>query len=303
MKILDSHIPVIKPFQKVKVFWDILILLTIVTFFFIVTLQLSFGFNYEQEYHDFLENYHIFSSATIRFLTLFPELLLIFDTLLKFITGYYENGLVITNKREIIHHYLKKGLFFDILSYFPIIMQSIFHETGMVLKILQLLLFCKLKRVQIIVNNFKEMISLNGKNDYILSLIILTFQIFFFCHISACIWHGVAFYYPLERNTWLEYAHISGFSWSNKYYYSLFWAVSAMVTVGFGEKISPQNNAELIVGVMILLSSSLVLGFTLNSMREIFDEMSKHKKAYKYFFFIYFLIVFIFFKKNKIKIN
>lgn len=269
--------------------WDILILLTIVSFFFIITWQVSFGLNYEEEWHHFLEHYYHLHPSLIEFIIFLPEMMLIFDTLLKFITGYYENGIVITDKKEIIHHYLKKGLLFDIISYCPILMQTIF-KGSFTLKILQLLLFCKLKRVQIIMNNFKEIISLKGKNDFILSLIILLFQIFFFCHIIACIWHSVAFYYPLQDSTWLDYAHIRNLPWSSKYFYSLYWSVSSMVTCGFGEKVSPQNNSELVVGVMILLCSAIFLGFMINSMREIIDEMGKHKKKYKFifdFFFIY----------------
>ena len=280
-KFFEANTPVIKPFQKGKVLWDVLILFTITFFFFVIPLQLSFGFNYEDEFHDIFLSYGLHEKI-ISFLILIPELLLILDSLLKLITGYYENGLVIINRREIIHHYLKIGLIFDLLSYFSIILQSVLQDATIFLKILQLLVFCKLKRVQLIMNNFREMISLNGKNDYILGLIILTFQIIFFCHINACLWHSVAFYYPVSNTTtWLDYANIKHFEWSTRYYYSLFWAVSVMVTIGFGEKVSPQNNAELMMGVLIFLGSALFYGFTINCMREIFDEMAKHEREYK----------------------
>ena len=278
---LDHYIPVIKPYQKIKILWDVLILFTIVGFFFLIPLQLGFGFDFDHEFHSFLQFYNIANKLNT-FITLIPEIILVLDSLLKLITGYYENGLVITEKNHIIHHYLKKGLVFDLLSYCPILAQSIFNQNGLTIKLLQLLVFCKLKRVQIIVQNFQEMISLNGKHDYILSLIILTFQIIFFCHINACIWHSVAYYYPSDDvKTWIDYSGIKSLEWSEKYYYSLFWSVSVMVTIGFGEKISPQNNAELIVGVAILLSSALFFGYTINSMREIFDQMAKNEKEYK----------------------
>ena len=252
-------------------------------------MQLSFGFNYEEELHAFFESHELHENVS-SFLIMIPELLLIMDSLLKFITGYYENGLVIIDKNEIVHHYLRKGLIFDLLSYCPIILQSLMHNTSLGLKILQLLVFCKLKRVQLIMHNFREMISLNGKNDYILGLIILTFEIIFFCHINACVWHSVAYYYPVEGNTWLDYSNVKNFPWSTKYYYSLFWAVSVMVTIGFGEKVSPQNNTELMIAVLIFLSSALFFGYTINCMREIFDEMAKHEREYK---FVLNLIIFL----------
>ena len=281
MNFFDNYVPIIKPFQKIKVLWDVLILLTIVAFFFIVPLQLSFGFNYEEKLDTFL-TMNEFNHILINFISLAPEILLVLDTLLKFITGYYENGVVVIEKSHIIHHYIKKGLILDLLSYTPILVQAILHEHGLTIRLMQLLVFCKLKRIQIIMHNFKEMISLNGKHDYILSLIILIFQIIFFSHINACIWHGVA-YYSLSNDmkTWLDYSGIKDLDWTTKYYYSLFWSISVLVTIGFGEKVSPQNNAELLVGGSILLCSALFFGYTINCMREIFDEMAKNEKNYK----------------------
>ena len=258
-----------------------LILITIVSFFFIIPLQLSFKFNYEEEIQSFLISNN-FNVSVVSFTIFIPEVLLILDTLLKFITGYYDNGIVIIDTSKIMKHYIKKGLIFDILSYCPILAQSILQNNSIGLHILQLLLFCKLKRVQIIMHNFQQMISLNGKNDYILSLVILTFHIIFFCHINACIWHSVAFYYPSNNvKTWLDYSGIKDYDWVRKYYYSLYWSVSVMVTIGFGEKVSPQNNAELLVGVLIFLSSALFFGYNINRMREIFYDMVKNEKEYK----------------------
>ena len=54
-----------------------------------------------------------------------------------------------------------------------------------------------------------------------------------------------------------------------------------MVTVGFGEKISPRNNLELVVGVWILLMSSLLLGYTINAIGSILTEKSKNDIEYK----------------------
>ena len=54
-----------------------------------------------------------------------------------------------------------------------------------------------------------------------------------------------------------------------------------MVTIGYGEKVSPQNFVELFTGVVILLISSFMFGFTLNSMKQIFDQMSKTETEFK----------------------
>ena len=213
-----------------------------------------------------------------------PEMLLILDSLLKLITGFYENGLVITSRYHIMEHYLKKGLIFDLLSYCPVFFQAIFYQSSLALKIVQLLMFLKVKRIKIIVSNFQEMISLKGQNDHILSLIKLIIQIIFFAHINACIWHAVA-YYNNSGNTWLDSSNIKNLDWVSQYFYSFFWAVSCLVTIGSGDKVSPQNNLELVCATLIFLISSIYFGYNLNCMREIFDQMNRKEKNYKYFFY------------------
>ena len=61
----------------------------------------------------------------------------------------------------------------------------------------------------------------------------------------------------------------------------MFWSVSVMVTTGFGEKTSPQNETELIVAIGIFLISSLFFGYVLYAMRLIFEDMAKLEKEYK----------------------
>lgn len=280
-KCLVERIPFINPFHKTKLFWDILILFTIVWFFFLIPLQLSFGFQFNLDFYKFLESSNL-DYNLIKFLVFIPEILLVIDSLLKFITGYHKNGILIIDHEKIIHHYIKKGLLMDILSYLPLVTLAFRPDSGIFLQMMQLFLFLKLNRVKIIINNFKDMILLNGKQDYILSIIILIFQLVFFSHIVACIWHSIAYYYPIENTpTWLDFYDIKSFSWSTKYYHSLFWSVSMMVTVGFGEKVSPRNNLELVVGVWILLISSLLLGYTINAIGSILTEMSRNEIEYK----------------------
>lgn len=218
------------------------------------------------------------------------------DALLKFVTGYYENGAIVTRKKQIIKHNLKNNFIIDIVSYVPIFVQAYYKDNSVLLRVFELLIFLKLARIQSILSNFKAMMSQTGKNDYMINLVMLVFKTFFFCHVTACIWHLIAYYFPVTEDTitWLEYSHTRALPWSTRYFYSLFWSSAVMVTCGFGEKVSPQNNLELIVGVWILLSSALYLGYTINAMGEIFQQMQKHEKAMKFFIFIFFFLNFLF---------
>ena len=285
IKRMMMYIPIIKPDKKIKIIWDLLVIFIISIYFFLIPMQICFDMFFDDELELLFENNNV-NHRVAGFITLFPEIMLIFDTILKFITGYYENGIIVEDKSLIIHHYIKKGLIFDILSYLPLILTSIFKksfpELTSFLKCLQLLLFFKLKRVKIAISNYEEIIASNGKHDFLLSACKLMYVILFITHLNGCIWHACA-YFSLGGNnlTWLDYSQLKSSHWAVRYLYSLYWAISIMATIGFGEKISPQNNYECILGIFILIISVLLFGYCINSMKQILDMMFKEEQEYK----------------------
>ena len=281
------------PDQKIKMVWDLLIILIITMFFCIIPVQICFDIFYEDEIELLLHNHNI-GSLLSSFLVFLPELMLIIDTVLKFITGFYEDGIVIVEKGEIVKHYIKKGLVFDLFSYFPVIIQGIirknyplvFQTYGFAIKYLQLLMFFKIKRVKVAVSNFEEIIASSGGHDFILSAFRLIYVILFVTHLNACVWHAVAYFNTDERNTtWLDCSHLKESYWTSRYLYSFYWAMSMVASIGFGEKISPQNNMETFLGAFILLNSLFLFGYFINTMKQILDMMSKQEFDYKYIIF------------------
>ena len=287
---MAKFIPIIRPDKKVKIVWDLIIIFIISFFFFVIPMQLCFDMFYDDEFEHLFEKMELNHSLAF-FILFLPEMFLITDTLLKFITGFYENGVVVEDRMEIINHYIKKGLIYDIFSYVPVVSQSIikkfFPHLTLILKIAQFLMFFKVKRVKIAVANYEEIIASGGKHDYLLSACRLMYVIIFLAHLNACLWHLVAYFYPGECCTWLDSSDLRHAHWTNRYLYSLYWAISMMSTIGFGEKISPQNLAECVAGIGIMIISILLFGYCLNSMKQILDLMSKEENDYKLVFLLF----------------
>lgn len=285
---LVTNLPTIRPEKKVKIIWDLIILFIISFYFYIIPMQLSFDMFFDDELETTFHKYH-YNLKLASFLIIFPELMLIIDTLLKFITGFYENGVVVTDKFEIIHHYLKNGLIYDILSYLPVLMQGLikqmFPNMGLILKFFQFLMFFKIKRVQTAISNYEEIIASNGKRDFFLKFVKLMYVIIFITHLNACLWHAIAYFYPASRCcTWIDNSDLKEAHWVSRYIYTFYWSISVMATIGFGEKISPQNDMECIIGVIILIVSVLLFGFCINYMKLILDMISKPQNEYKSLF-------------------
>ena len=288
----SKYVPTIMPDRKMKMVWDMIILMIISFFFCIIPMQLSFDIFYDDEFEQYLYTYHI-NHSIAKFLVMIPEIFLIIDTLLKFVTGFYEDGSIIVDKSEICKHYLKKGLIFDILSYFPVIIQGLlrsqfemyFPNQEFLIKYFQLLMVFKLKRVKIAISNFEEIIVSKGGHDFLLTAFQLMYVILFLNHLNACIWHAVAYFNSQSHtNTWLRESGLEGEYWLVKYLYSFYWAISMFSTIGYETKISPQNNVETFVGGLIMIASVLIFAFSINSMKQILDMMSKEENEYKYIY-------------------
>lgn len=252
-------------------------------------MQLSFDFFYDDEFERYCEEKHI-SHSVSKTILLIPELILIIDTLLKCITGFYIDGVMVIKKSLIMEHYLKKGLIYDLLAYFPVLIQGFLRKqfqenvpfmNSTTIRILQLLMFCKVKRVSVALSNFQEIIASNGKNDYLLNGFRLFLAVAFIVHVNSCAWHAIAFFLEDEQESWLYYSGLLKAPWGTKYWTSLYWAASMMVTIGFNNKISPGNSVEYLFGVLSLAVSVTLFAYTINSLNEIFNMISKHEKNYK----------------------
>ena len=279
------------PDNRIKMVWDMVIIIIIILFFCIIPMQICFDVFYDDELEEVFKEFGINHYLGI-FLVTIPDIFLIIDTFLKCLTGFYEDGIVVVDKSKIIAHYLRKGLFFDLLSYFPVILQGVmrknFPELLMgheyIIKYMQIMMFFKIKRVKTAISNFEEIISSKGGHDSLLSAFRLTYVLLFVTHLNACFWHATAYFNPIKDvSTWLDFSELREEYWLKKYLYSLYWAISTMATVGFEESVRPQNNLEMIVGAIILIVSMFLFGYCINSMKQILDMMAKQETEYKYF--------------------
>lgn len=112
-----------------------------------------------------------------------------------------------------------------------------------------------------------EILQLNEKNQALFDLFKLILKILLYSHFLACSWHAIGYYSPFSH-TILEPHELSHKNWLTKYLNCLFWTVAP-------EKIEPHNNLEFAFGFFALLISEIVLGFILDSVHLIMENLGK----------------------------
>ena len=70
--------------------------------------------------------------------------------------------------------------------------------------------------------------------------------------------------------------------WTKRYITSLYWAVTTMITVGYGD-ITPTTSYERVLAIVTMLIASVVFAYTMNRINHILTGLDNTSETYKYF--------------------
>ena len=83
---------------------------------------------------------------------------------------------------------------------------------------------------------------------------------FMVCHIVACLWVFAAGFADDYKDTWMDTDEIRAMETDGKYLTSMYWTVTTITTVGYGD-ISATNNIERIFCIIIMLVGVMLFNF------------------------------------------
>ena len=121
------------------------------------------------------------------FLVSLPIYVYIVEIYLNFVTGYYEHGSLITDKKQIANNYLQTSFIYDLFSTLPLVF-SLFYPDS---EFIEFLVLFKIKRVIFLADTFEELFNLRLKYSTLLDVIRLLIQFLYLSHIFGCIWHYI----------------------------------------------------------------------------------------------------------------
>jgi len=169
------------------------------------------------------------------------------------------------------------------------------------LRLLRLFRLVRLVKLARLIKIAQEQLQIN---PFVLQLVKLCFKMSFVIHLSACAWHwSAAFDLPeyspfacqaraaagqqtcfdervtMAMATWLQYfeaSHFSNGEWPTTleaYTASIYWAITTVATIGYGD-IKSISNLERWMSMVIMLLGSIVFGVVVGGMSDSLDQMN-----------------------------
>lgn len=94
-----------------------------------------------------------------------------------------------------------------------------------------------------------------------------------YVHIIGCIWYFVARLYDFDHRTWVYNQDLIGKEKEELYLFSVYWCLSTLATVGFGD-IRAYNNLERVVSIIWMMIGVVSYSYTVGSLSTMILEFN-----------------------------
>ena len=263
---LAAFMPVIDENSTFRQGWDVFMVLLIIATCVVIPFQLAFR-------HVVLP----FGSALVYGIDFFFWL----DILFNFFTSYRRPGEKITDVRLTTRHYLRGYFALDLIATLPLdaffLGQEHLAIVGLPL-VLVLRQFRLLRLVKLFVIFKRWERRAWGKAGYLrLALLLILFLILI--HWIACVWFLAPYLADFPENSWVTAEGIAKEDLPTQYIRSLYWVVTTVSTVGYGD-VLPANDYEYLFAAGVMLLGAFMYAFIIGNIANLVRNLDAERARY-----------------------
>ena len=200
----------------------------------------------------------------------------LFEILAQFQICYYHHGELRTNRSEIVLNYMISRLPFDLLTEMSLIGRFLPNSKW---KVLMLLTILRLYKVPNLISTLEDYFQFSKEISSMIRVLRLTLIICLFAHFCACIFYTLTGWDP-DKFSWIVKADLEGSTEVEIYVASVYWSVTVMATVGFGD-IAPTTLLERVFSIVIMVISSILFGYILSTIGNLLLELESFSSEAK----------------------
>jgi hypothetical protein len=257
----------IKELSRPRLLWDSLILVLVGISCVLVPYQFAFG------------QATALSGFQLIYLI---DLFFVGDIILNCFTTYRRQGIEVTDGPSCTRHYARGMMTVDILGSLPLdlIAWTLFGNGqilgGSIVLALRLLRLLRIVRLFVILKRWE---AFNWSNPGALRIFKFLVSILLLMHWLACIWFFSAFAGNFPADSWAARASIVDASPIAQYIRSLYWTITTMTTVGYGD-ITPARSIEYVLSAIIMLMGASLYAFIIGSIASLLSSIQAAKNSH-----------------------